>query len=288
MATSTQIFNKEVVANLAVTDTFTELMKVAVGKDSIYIRAKETLTEFLTADASTPSPMTQSERAQLLANTLAQMSSSITNQAMTQATQIAKENRDAPYELAKTIADVKYKQEQTDKIVNDNALVIEQIEEMKAETIIKRIGAWKTQADIYTQNGVNVTAQDINSPILTTVVPTNKLALDIVQAEQLKASKFSALASTFRRDGAYTWSTDINGDVTVGSDTTPATWTPLTKAQTNVAIRQERGFDDNMRQHAANSSANMIGLLLSTENFGAITTADVAAWRSAVAYLNTP
>ena len=41
-----------------------------------------------------------------------------------------------------------------------------------------------------------------------------------------------------------------------------------------------------MVQHAANSSANMIGLLISSENYTAIDECDVNAWRQALAYLN--
>lgn len=207
---------------------------------------------------------------------------------MTTATQIAKENRDSPYELAKVVADTKMTLEQADKLANDNILTTQQIDNMKADTINKRISGWKVQADIFTKNGINVTAQSSSNPILTSVAVSNSLGLDNTQAEQVKAAKFSSLASTFRRDGSIAWDIDANDDVISLTDTTPVATKLLTVAQTDVAIRQEKGFDDNMRQHAANSSANMIGLLLSSENFTAIAPADVDAWRTALTYLNTP
>lgn len=75
----------ETAYSLGVTSAFTELMQAAIGKDSIYIRTKETLTEFLSGDSHAMSSMTQSERAQILSQALVAMSTSVTSQAMSAA-----------------------------------------------------------------------------------------------------------------------------------------------------------------------------------------------------------
>lgn len=283
MSTSTQAFTKETISKLDVIPIFNDLMKASTDKDSLYIKSKRTIQDIFEdgkIDAGT--------KAKLVTDVISNLTIGITNSAMAHAVEIAKERQNAPYRLAKEVADIKLTQEQTDKLAGDNKLTDAQIAKMEADTVASRINGWKTQADIYTKNGINTTTQNINNSLLTSVAQLNPLALDKVQAEQVKAAKFSALASTFRRDGSVTWTIDANQDITGMADSTPTGTKLLTVAQTDVAIRQEKGFDDNMRQHAANSSANMIGLLLSSENYGVITAADVDKWRSAVDYLNAP
>ena len=96
---------------------FRSLMKEAVGKDSIYIRTKETLNDFLTKDVDESTQrMTQSEQANVLSQALVSMSTSITAQAMTAAYEIAKEDRDGVYEVAKLEEEIRTMKEQRDAV----------------------------------------------------------------------------------------------------------------------------------------------------------------------------
>lgn len=272
---STQTFTKEVVNSLDITTLFNDLMKTSVDKDSIYIRSKESL-EAMFEEGS----YTNAEKAEFTIKLLTSMTASITNQAMQVAYQASKDNLTLPYDLAKLVADTKLTQEQADKLSEDKDLT----EAQKQKMIID---GWKTQADIFSKNGINVTANSIENPILGTVDQSNVFATDLTNGEATKVSKFVQLNNTFRRDGIFLPTYNAGGDVTAAAEQT-TTWTPLAKAQTDVSIRQEQAFDDNMQQHAANSTANMIGLLLSTENFDAITQTDVNKWRTAIDYLNSP
>ena len=292
---STQEFTKEVVNKLDSIAIFSDLMVASTTKDSIFIKAKETLQALFDAGS-----YTEREKSEIIAQTLSQMASSITNSAMQTAFQMSKENRDAPYALAKIVADTKLAQEQADKISEENLLLEEERALLKAKTSLTDeqvlastadraktvFEGWRIQGEMFAKNGISVIGQNITVPILTSVAQTNPLASDVVSSETGKANKLSILAGTFRKDGFYTWTTDANKDIAGGTDATPAGWKPLTPAQTAVAIRQEKAFDDNMKQHAANSSANMIGLLLSSENYAVLTEADVERWRVAVNYLN--
>lgn len=273
---SNQTFTKEVVDDLKVIPYFTDLMKASTSKDSMFIKTKQTLEALFDKGS-----FTQKEKAEMVAQTLGSMTTSITNAAMGTALAMAKDKRDAPYEMAKLVADTKLTQEQADKLSEDTKLIEAQKNKMTFD-------GWRIQADLFAKQGVNVTAENVTSPILSNVKPSNKLATDVVSAESGKASKFATLNGSFRKDGVHTVTTDANEDIVLGADATPAGWKTLTLSQIAVAIRQEQGFDDNMKQHAANSSANMIGLLLSTENSGVLTAADVERWRTAVDYLNTP
>jgi len=95
------------------------------------------------------------------------------------------------------------------------------------------------------------------------------------------------LGYSYSVDGILTGATELQGDQS-GITNNPE-WNGLVKQQHAVAVRQEAGFDDNTRQHAANSSANMIGLLLSSDTFS--DPADYASyltlWTTAMTHLNT-
>lgn len=278
---SAQVFTPETVTDLNIVTNFNALMVASLGADSIYIRTKETLTELLTGEVGEQSSMTASERSAVLSEALAGMTTAITSQAMQTALQMAKEDRDAPYEYAKVVADVKLKQEQADKMEEENLLIQAQKDKMTIE-------GWKLQAEIYTKNGINVTTQNIAQPVLSSILQTNQKATDIVQGEIGKANAASAINSTIRKDGVFSWTTNTDGYLNSAIEVPVSGLVPLTKAQADVAVRQEKAFDDNKVQHAANSSANMIGLLLSTENYGVLQAADVTKWRTAVDELNTP
>lgn len=272
---SNQTFTAETVAKLDVITPFNDLMKASVGKDSIYIRVKETLDEFYKK-----SNISAVDKAKVVSEVLGGITAPITNAAMQVAYQVAKDNTTLPYDLAKLVADTKLSQEQADKLSEDTELTQEQKNRMVIE-------GWKIQADIFSNNAIDVTKNSINSPLLSSVTQTNEYGLDLVNAKVAKVQKFAQLNNTFRRDGIFLPTYDVKGEVT-GATPQTISWTPLVKAQTDVSIRQEKAFDDNMKQHAANSSANMIGLLLSTENFDALSPLDVDRWRNAVDYLNTP
>jgi hypothetical protein len=64
--------------------------------------------------------------------------------------------------------------------------------------------------------------------------------------------------------------------------------TGLTYWQTKVAERNEQGFDDNMRQHVANSSATMVSMLLTSEDASLTAVAQEISliWKTAANYLN--
>jgi len=274
MATSSnQLYIKESVNSLDVIRIFNDLMEASTAKDSVYIKAKETLTD-LWKNGS----YDEKDRASMIAQSLVAMTNSITATAMQLAMQIAESDRDAPYMLTKVREDTKLTQEQADKMARDGDL----IETQKDKMIID---GWQTQANIYTKNGISVTAQSIDNPLLTSVAQSNKMGADVVSAEMSKASQYVALAGSFRKDGEYTWSVDANYNV-VSPAYGVTSWKALADAQTDVAVRQEKAFDDNMKQHAANSSANMIGLLISSENYTAISECDVDRWRASVDYLN--
>ena len=278
--TSTEIFNIVSVEKLTIVETYKELMKASVGTGSIYLKAKETMEAFLSAGE-----MADSDKAMILSKMLGDMSTSITNQAMNTALVVAKEDREAPYTLAKLREETKLIKEQIDKVAADNVLTTAQASKVDQDKNLGIIQGWKLQSDMVRENGVT-TFPSITTPQLP-VGNVGARGMKWETEQQTKMSVYATLAKSYRESGVVTWTVD-SGTNKINTITDLAPATPgLTKRQEEVAVRQEKGFDDNKRQHAANSSANMIGLLLSSEESSAITPADVAQWREAVGYLNT-
>jgi hypothetical protein len=119
---STAQYKEYAVSNLEVVPIFNELMQTSVGRDSIYIRTKDTLTDFLQKEAADEVPMTQNERANILSNALTSMVTSITAQAMTAAVAIAKDNRDSNMNSTKLVEEVKMLAEQRKAVANKTVI----------------------------------------------------------------------------------------------------------------------------------------------------------------------
>lgn len=278
-----QSYVKEKVAKLSVEEYYKKLMKASMDKDSIYIHAKETMQAFFE-----DSNMTDPEKAGILSGMLTQMVGSITANAMSTALAAAKEDRDAPYQLTDMRESTLLKQAQRDKLNTDNDNAVKEgklIDAKRNELVIK---TWAEQAQMQKDLGV-----DLNSlPTSTDQIRINSGAvknsgIKWEQTQQIKAGTYAAVAKSYRENGSIAWTLDSNGHITGISDRSPSN-PGLTKRQEEVAIRQKKAFDDNMIQHAANSSANMIGLLLSADEAEVITEADANMWRNAVSKLANP
>lgn len=282
---STQVYIKETVSDLDVGSIFSELMKLSTDKNSLYIRAKESMIEYFASDDCI---LSEREKAEMLTTLVSNMAIQMTSSSLASAISIAKENRDGPYQLTKLREDTLLTQEQRDKLASDVDLTDAQTDKIKADSDMTVIQGWKIQSDMIRDNG---TIQANMPTTATTILPSTAIGesgLKWEQEQQTKMSVYATLAKSYRESGVVTWTTDpVSGKVNTITDAAPLT-PGVTKAQYDIAVRQKTAFDDNKRQHAANSSANMIGLLLSAEESGNITADDVTKWRTAVDYLNTP
>lgn len=285
MATSTQTYTKTDLEDLSVVPTFTSLMEAATSKDSLYIKAKESLMEYFDSPTNT---LSEREKASMLVQLVSDMTTSITNSAMNTSVAIAKENREGAYQITKLVEDTKLIQEQADKLATDRDKVVADIANSEQDKDLKVIQGWKVQADMVRESGLNLNSMPAITSALLPATSINDSGIKYEQEQQTKIGVYATLAKSFRDSGLVTWTTDgTTGRVNSITDALPAT-PGLIKAQTNVAIRQEAGFDDNKLQHAANSSASFMGMLVSAEENEYITADDVALWRSAITSLTTP
>ena len=251
----------EIVGDLGYITIYQDIMKASTGQGSAYIKAKETIVDYVDKGQ-----LDEREKSALVVKHITELAQGITTQALNAAIQIAKENREAPYLLAKLRADTELTQANKAKLEVDKNVATATVAKLEADIKATIIGGWKVQADIYSKNGLNAEAQLITNPILGVgKLGKNTMATDYVNGEQGKASIYSTLASSAKKDGNVTITTDSSGHVSNLVATTPNNEI-LTGAQIDVAVRQEQAFDDNKVQHAVNASSTFLSMLLSTEN----------------------
>jgi hypothetical protein len=252
-------------SSLDVSDKYTRLMRDTLGEDSLYARAKDTIS-ILFKDLQ----ITEAEKAKLISEYVAQMSVSLSSQAMQTALMWEKEERDGAYALAKIKADT--------EILLANAKKVEQ------EICLAEKQTEQTCANI--TSIVSASIRDNGKPTgfeADGCTPTGleEDGLKYYQTQQSKADSYSRYADAYRKSGVVEVGTDIADGLTKGLSGDEAGYT---HQQEINAERLRVAYEDSKRNHAANSSATMISGMLSAEI--APNEQDVQRWRDAVDYLN--
>ena len=239
-----------------VVDIYKKLMAASVGVDSVYIRAKETVTELMSA-----TDMTKSERAVAITNMLAQITNSLSSQALTGAIALAKDNKESPYVLAKMSADTLATSRQADKLLKDADLITAQIAKTNADRDASVINGWNVQAGMIANTGMVPNASTGATILADQTMDPLSASYQTIKATEAKV--YEGWSNAIRASGtiSYTIASGLPTFVVAGQDD------GLIAAQTEVARRQYDAFDDNMRQHAVNSSAAMLGVMIGSEAF---------------------
>ena len=273
---------KEAIVDLPIVSKFEDLMTAATGSNSIYILAKNNLDAL-----TTTSDMTAVEKANVLADFYKAMIPSITNACLNAATQIVIEDRDGPYKLTKMYRDTVKLEEEKDLLAAQNEKINSDIDNVDQDKQLKIYQGWKMQSDMAVDNGYDPYTWSHSDVKVGQSLSQLNSGLKYNQGLQIKGNTYSTYAKSFRESGIVNYELDNDNRI---SKVTPVTfdgtegtgdavgslhhdeWLGLTNAQTAVAIRQKQGFDDNMLQHVANSSASFMGLLLSGEEKSKATT----------------
>lgn len=269
-------YSQEILQELTpdVLEIYKKIMDASTGQNSVYLKAKDTLLQILN-DAN----ITADKKGEIVAQTIASMVNGITAQSMQAAIDLAKDKRDAPYALTKL-------REDTKAVTAGVAKLEEDTKAIEAEVNLKRFQGWQMQGVIKRDLGID--AHDLSKD--TVMVPIGEYHEEGIKVETIKqaqANTYGAYAGAFRSHGYV--DLDVQNDGSLGALTVGSTAQGkegLTYWQTRVAERQEQGFDDNMRQHVANSSATMISMLLSTEASGINYEPYLNDWTIAINYLN--
>jgi hypothetical protein len=264
-------YTQVAVGSVNIIETYKALMAASTGQDSVYIKAKETLNDSVGSLVG----LSDNEKAKIIGETIAAIAKEITNSAMQMALKIDTENRDAPYALTKLKADTMMTMANVAKIEKETEIATTQ-------KWIATVTGWKAQAEAYRDYGVDVSALTSD----TLVVPALSYKDYGTKVEAMKKAKvdtYATYANSYRQNGKVNYTTNTDD----GSfNTVTALNEGLTYWQTRVAERQKQGFDDNMRQHVANSSASMISMLLTTGESGIDYNPYLLKWTTAADYLN--
>ena len=255
-----------------VVEYYKKLMDTSTAQDSIYLKAKETLKAILD-DAG----LDNREKSTILSQTISSMVSGLSAQAMQGAIDLAKDDRDSEYVLAKLCADTELVQTQKDKILAD-------IAETEEDIKLKAAQGWMIQAQLHRDYGI-IPSQltSYTKEMLTDVDYNEDYGTKYEEIRLARSNIYNQYASGWRQNGYVSPSVDTDGFLTAS---TTSNNEGLSYWQTKVAERNEQAFDDNMRQHVANSSATMMSMLLSTDASGICYEPFVAQWGNAIGYLN--
>ena len=257
---------------LSVEPIFKELMKASIGRGSIYLKAKETILDYVAQG-----DLDEREKASIITKSIAEMTTSITAQAMQAALKVAQENRDAPYALTKVREDTKLVTAQTKKLEKDTDKADKDIE-------IATMAIKKAQAELYRDFGVNVASLHADIANLSSGADFTTYGSKYEAIKMARANVYNTYATSYRQNGVVTLV--ANGTTGYLESSTDGDDYVLLTQQHKVAVRQEKAFDDNMRQHAANSSASMISMLLSTDEAVPNLQTYVNKWVTSLDYLN--
>ena len=236
------------------------LVDEALGPDSIYIRMKENLIDMLDR-----SEIKGQDRAKVIADTIAQMSASITANVMNTGLQWA--------EAEKRLALQKAEMEKQLDILEQNKLLVQnQVVDSLAGRQLKQAQLRREYGTPTTDSNGNVIAlgDDGKEYFSTLNIQADTLNKGVqgqvltAQKESTYAQTHKIVADTYINHGVFTWSGLTNSGMTGVSKTTTG-YVTLSDLQKQVSREQARGYVYNAWSNAASAGASMLGTLAGAE-----------------------
>jgi hypothetical protein len=261
MGTCTSVVKEE----LDVITRFEKLMDASLGDASIYNKSKETF-KYMFDDLQ----ITETEKAQIVSQNIMQMTTSITSAAMQQALEWAKEDRDGA-------AKVRLAEAQICKTLAEADKAEEEVKEITASICLKEAQATAGLASSIRDNGMHI-------GFGCNITGLEDEGTKFESLRKVSADTYAMLAKTYREYGEV----HIHDEANIGdngsflkgysggieSRSNGYGWSNYgdgftagySNIQAMVAERQRIGFEDNKRQHSANSSAQFVSQLLGSED----------------------
>jgi len=232
---------------LDVVDKYKKLMAASTGEDSLYELSKKTMFEY-----SKDLNMTDSERMDIVAGQITQMTVGLTSHAMSQSLAWAKEDATVGYETAKIDAET---------ILTQARAEVEAVNKCKAENESNLVCANTTAiiAGSLRENGRVLAYEDDNKCIPTALMEEG---LKYEQTLQVNGSTYQILADAYRKSGIVQIGVEGGTRKGISSDKEDP---GHTATQTAVANRQIVSFEDSKRNHAVNASSQTIGQLIAAD-----------------------
>ena len=245
---------------LDVIDRYKRLVLTSLDGDSVYARVKETL-ERLQEDGA----ISEAKEAELTANVLASVVSSITSNSMS--TALAWTSQEKELQLQKLELEAKLNS------INQDVLV------KKAQVRKLNVDRTKAQAETLRVYGKPILAADGS---ITSLTDEGKLHTDIqyTNAQITKASKEqTAIDANIKQTEANTykittdalanhgqWAYTLSGTgVASASRSAISNFTPLSDVQTVIAKEQAKGYTYNAWSNVVTTASSMVGTAIASE-----------------------
>lgn len=237
-----------------------QLVDEALGPDSIYIRMKETLLDLLDHG-----DIKSTDKAKVVAETIAQMSASITANVMS--TGLAWAEAEKRLGLQKEELE-----KQLDILVQNKLLAENQVTNSLAERQLKQAQLLRNYGTPSTDSDGNVTLLANEGKEYATIQNIEAdTANKGIQGEVLVATKeqnwaqtHKLVADTYINHGVFTW-TNLGANGLAGVNKTSTGYVTLSDLQKQVSKEQARGYVYNAWANAASAGASMLGTLAGAE-----------------------
>ena len=259
--------------DLDVIDKYNKLMTATLGEDSLYTRGKETIFHQF-EDLQ----LTEKEKAALAVDFVTKVTAQLSQTSMTMALTWVKDELEAPYALAKIKAETENVHATFEKIKEEICLLRKE-DELRCIQIEAAGAASLRDNGSVKEYKLGDDGQESCHPLT-----LENEGLKYFQTKQVEADSYRIFADSYRKSGVVVVGIDNTDGIYKGlTGTTNSQYGEVagyTAQQSANAERQRIAYEDSKINHAANSSASMIGQMLSAEVAPA--EADVNRWRSAV------
>jgi len=274
--------------DINISNTFKELMLTAVGSDSALSIAIDNI-KTLKSDGY----LTKEEMSSMISKLYQETIPSVTQNAMNMAYQIEVQNRNGKYEINKLIEDTMLTSEQRDLVVAQNISTIagSEVNENQAKEIQRKSASefWLSIGKLVKEYNLTSVPTDLDTVLSAQAFGSDSIPdaqkAKLLKDVELETKQIEKLSKDIEVETANISNISANTNLVNAKIEKEYGDNGLVHYQTLFTQRQVEGFDDNAVQHAVNSASTMIGMILSSGNYDAITETDVDKWRDGIEYL---
>ena len=268
-------------AEIDVVEKQKALVEEALSPDGVYIRMKENLIDLLDRGE-----IKGADRAKVIADTVAQMSTSITASAMSAGLEWAYKEKELSFKREEMSRTLDLLEKQVAKAEQDSIGAVAQKQMLQAQ-MIRDYGkpVLDNEGNVVSlpdEGRIYETIQNIKQDTLNKQDQNDQI---IAQTDEVYARTHRLVADTYVNHGVYSWTTlEKNGMAGVTKATTG--YTTLSDLQKVVTGEQAKGYAYNAWGNAASASGGMIGTLVAAEIPGLNPSTYLQAWLDSVTKIN--
>ena len=268
-------------AEIDVVEKQKALVEEALSPDGVYIRMKENLIDLLDRGE-----IKGADRAKVIADTVAQMSTSITASAMNAGLEWAYKEKELSFKREELSRTLDLLEKQVAKAEQDSIGAVAQKQMLQAQ-MIRDYGkpVLDNEGNVVSlpdEGRIYETIQNIKQDTLNKQDQNDQI---IAQTDEVYARTHRLVADTYVNHGVYSWTTlEKNGIAGVTKAITG--YTTLSDLQKVVTGEQAKGYAYNAWGNAASASGGMIGTLVAAEIPGLNPSTYLQAWLDSVTKIN--